>query len=287
MPRRFPVAVLVPVLAGLLTLSCLTTKNFKDPAGPLYEGHEAAPAIEEGAAAATGAVRVVTFNIAFARHMDLALSVLRDNEALRAPDILLLEEMDSAGVERLARELRLNYLYFPSAIHPMSGREFGTAILSPWPLGEARKLVLPHPAFGTRVQRAVTSGVVRRGGLRIRVYAVHLPAPGAVSADERQEQVRIITADAATSRDPVIIGGDFNGRVVGSWFTSAGFSWVTDRLPATSSALGLGFHWSYDHVFTRGLKPVAGRPASGVVDPAGASDHRPVWVLLEPTGVQK
>ena len=108
---------------------------------------------------------------------------------------------------------------------------------------------------------------------RIRVYAVHLPAPGSVNEDERQEQVQVIASDAAKSPDAVIVGGDFNGRVVGPWFRNAGFQWITDALPATSSALGLGYRWRYDHLFTRGLQAVSGRPASGAVDPAGASDH--------------
>ena len=30
--------------------------------------------------------------------------------------------------------LGLNYLYFPSGIHPQARQEYGTAILSPWPI---------------------------------------------------------------------------------------------------------------------------------------------------------
>jgi endonuclease/exonuclease/phosphatase family metal-dependent hydrolase len=282
MVRRLVVAPLVLGVA-LATLSCLTTRNFKDPDGPRYEGHHApARAVGEGAPQPEGPLRVVTFNIAFARNIDAAIRLLRDTEALRSPDVLLLQEMDSAGVEQIARGLALNHVYFPSAIHPMGDREFGTAILSTWPLSEFRKITLPHAAFGTRVIRSVTSAVVRYGALRVRVYAVHLPAPGAVSEDERREQVQIIANDAARSGDAVIVGGDFNGRVVGSWFRDAGFLWTTDKLPGTSSALGLGFRWSYDHVFTKGFEAVTGRQASGVVDPAGASDHRAVWVLLQP-----
>jgi endonuclease/exonuclease/phosphatase family metal-dependent hydrolase len=283
MVRRLVAVLGVLVVVPLATLSCLTTRNFKDPDGPRYEGNHA-PVHDtgDGTAQPAGPLRVVTFNIAFARNIDAAIRLLRDTETLRSPDVLLLQEMDSGGVERIARELALNYVYFPSAIHPMGDREYGTAILSRWPLAEYRKITLPHAAFGTRVIRSVTSAVVRYGALRIRVYAVHLPAPGAVSEDERKEQVHVVANDAAKWGDAAIIGGDFNGRVVGSWFEDAGFRWATNKLPGTSSALGLGFRWSFDHVFTKGLEPVAGRQASGVVDPAGASDHRAVWVLLQP-----
>jgi hypothetical protein len=98
-----------------------------------------------------------------------------------------------------------------------------SSVLSPWPLDEARKLLLPHAAFGTRAHRAATSAVVHRGSLRIRAVAVHLPALGAISDDERQEQVRLIIDDAARSAAAVAVGGDFNGRAAGRWFRDRGF----------------------------------------------------------------
>jgi endonuclease/exonuclease/phosphatase (EEP) superfamily protein YafD len=279
-PTRRALGIVLPVvLAALAATSCLTTRNFKDPDGPRYQGsHAPAVTAADDPGGAARPFKVVTFNIEFARHIDAALRLLR-SDTLRA-DVLLLQEMDSKGVEQIARDLQLNYVYYPSAIHPMAGHEFGTAVLSRWPLVEPRKIALPHAAFGTRVVRSVTSAVVQYGSQRIRVYAVHLPAPGAVTTEERKEQVDIIAAEATKVSDPVIVGGDFNGRVVGGWFRDAGFLWVTDRLPPTSSALGLGFRWSYDHLFTRGLEPAPAKPASGIVNPEGASDHRAVWALL-------
>jgi len=275
--RARRVAALLLAAVAALAASC-ATRNFKDPAGPRYDGHYAAAAPEPVSPAASS-WRVVTFNIAFAREIDRALALIRTSEAFHAFDILMLQEMDSAGVERIARELQLNYVYFPSAVHPKHDREFGSAILSPWPLGEYRKLPLPHAAFITNASRAATSAVVQRGGARVRAYTVHLPAPGSVHTEERKEQVEIIAKDAAGSSDPVVIGGDFNARAVGGWFRGAGFLWLTEKLPGT--ARGFGRWWSYDHVFARGLRPVTSGVAVGVVDPAGASDHRAVWVLLE------
>jgi len=280
---RRPTALLLlaVVTAGLTTSSCLSTRNFKDPAGPRYDGNYAGAAARDAAPPPpTSPLRVVTFNIAFARELDRALALIRSNVAFQGLDILMLQEMDAPGVERIAKELGLNYVYYPSAVHPKYDREFGSAILSPWPLTEYKKIPLPHAAFLTRASRAVTSAVVQRGNLRVRAYTVHLPAPGGVSYDQRQEQVRVMAADAAMSGDSVVIGGDFNGRAVGGWFRDAGFLWLTEKLPGT--ARGFGRWWSYDHVFARGLRPVASGPASGTVDPAGASDHRAVWVVLEP-----
>jgi len=268
----------VVVLLASLTGSGCATHNYLDPAGPRYEGRYAPPPATDSRVLPSDALRVVTFNIEYGRQIDRAVSLLRGNAALHGADILLLQEMDPAGVERLAHELGLNYVHFPGGVHPSSGHDFGTAILSPWPLGDARKIVLPHASFLTGLRRAVTSATVLRGSDRIRAYSVHLPAPGAVSGDERREQVRIILDDAASSADAVVIGGDFNSRSVGEWFERAGYRWLTRDLPGTSRRLGIW--WSLDHVFARGLRPGGDGETAGFAEPAGASDHRAVWVRL-------
>ena len=273
-PRRVP-AFAALILATVALAACATT-NFTDPERPRYVGAWAPVRPLE-----VQPFTIATFNIRFARHVDRALEVLRSDPALVAADVLVLQEMDSAGVERIARELRFNYVYFPSAIHPWSHREFGCAVLSPWPLDEPKKLPLPHASFVTNVRRAATLATVHRGNQRIRVVAVHLPPSGSVSDEERREQVRLLAESVASSADPVVMAGDFNGRRVGPWLTRLGFTWVTQHLPGTGRALG--HWWSYDHVFIRGLEPVTTAPASGVVDPRGASDHRAVWVKVAAT----
>ena len=281
---RFVCLVLLAVAAWLATATCAKTHNYLDPTGPKYEGSYVDPAAPTAGRSADGPIRVVTLNIEFAREIDKAIALLRDSAPLKEFDILLLQEMDAPGVERIARALHLNYVYFPSTIHPMAKHDWGTAVLAPWPLDDARKLVLPYAAFGTRARRATTSAVVHRGALRIRATAVHLPAPGAVRDEEREEQVRLIIDDAARTGDAVVVGGDFNSRAVGPVFKAGGFLWLTDKLPGTSR--GMGRWWSYDHVFARGLTAAGDGPAAGVVDPAGASDHRAVWVRLVPQNVR-
>ena len=44
MLRRLAIVLLVLVVVPLATVSCLTTKNFKEPDGPRYEGSYAPPA---------------------------------------------------------------------------------------------------------------------------------------------------------------------------------------------------------------------------------------------------
>jgi endonuclease/exonuclease/phosphatase family metal-dependent hydrolase len=279
-PGRGLVSRAAAVALALGLVACASALNYLDPAGPSYESRFAA--LGRPAPSADAPLRVVTFNIAFAREMDRALEVLEGASPLRKPDLLVLQEMDAPSVERVARALGLNSVYMPSGIHPTSRRDFGSALLSPWPLVEPRKIVLPHGARVTHLRRAIVAATLVRGSRRVRVYGVHLPAPLSISGGSRREQVRLIIEDAASSPDPVIIAGDFNSHGVGKELVAAGFTWVTRDVGTTTRWHFFGL--SYDHVFVRGLAPAGeGGPAFGVVeDNQGASDHRPVWALLAP-----
>jgi endonuclease/exonuclease/phosphatase family metal-dependent hydrolase len=111
----------------------------------------------------------------------------------------------------------------------------------------------------------------------VRVYSVHLEAPGQISAANRQRQAAVVIRDAAPySR--VIVAGDMNNHAVGQVFAWYGYRWPTRDLGST-----IRMFFSFDHVFTRGLDAVSGN--AGVVrDNQGASDHLPVWAVLEPAG---
>jgi endonuclease/exonuclease/phosphatase family metal-dependent hydrolase len=269
---------LTVVLAALVGCSCGTV-NYLDPQGPLYTGQLAATA----AAPAAGApLRVVTFNIAYALEIDRALEVLRESRPLERPDVLSLQEMDRPGVERIARELGMSWVYYPSAVHPKTDRDFGCAILSPWPLVEPGKVVLPIAATGTGIRRSAVRATVERGAERVRVYSVHLPSPLGVSDEARRRQTAVLLADAALSPDPVVIAGDLNSRGLGKELEKGGYTWVTRSIGATTRFLFFGL--SFDHIFARGLTIAAGPGAVGVVEEnRDASDHRPVWAILVPS----
>jgi endonuclease/exonuclease/phosphatase family metal-dependent hydrolase len=212
--------------------------------------------------------------------------VLRATGPLRDPDVLALQEMDAPGTERIARALGMNAVYFPSGVHPKHGRDFGCAVLSPWPLEEPRKLVLPHGARVTGLRRSAASAVVARGAQRIRVYSLHLPSPLAISGGSRREQLRLLAADAAAHPGPVVIAGDFNSHGKVEELARAGFAWVTRDVGDTARFRLLGVPLaglSYDHVLARGLRLADAADATGVVpDNRGASDHLPVFALLVP-----
>jgi len=117
---------------------------------------------------------VVSFNVEFGLRIPEAIRALQAEPALRAPDLLLLQEMDAPGVEAVARALGLNYVYYPSSVHPTYKRDIGTAVLSPWPVEDRSKVQLPHTSRLSGHARAAVAATVRVAGRPVRAYSLHL-----------------------------------------------------------------------------------------------------------------
>lgn len=262
---------LLRIAAGSLVLAgCVAhTVNLTAPDGPRFEGRYAAAAEQRDLGERR--LRVVSFNIKLARQIDRAITVLESPE-LRAADVIALQEMDDAGVERIARALSLNYVYFPGAIHPTEGRYFGPAILTPWPIDSAWKVVLPHRGSQRGQRRTATAAIVRIEGRPVRVYAVHLENQTRVTRAEHRDQAAAVVADAAGAAEPVIVAGDFNSHEIGRYFARHGYEWPTANVGRTVAL------FSWDHIFAKGLAPAG--PGGAVKQVLGASDHRPVWAAL-------
>lgn len=270
------VARLCLAAAALSGVACGTAVNYLDASGPLYETRHAPVRTTAGPG-----FRVATFNIEYAIHVDRAIKVLQDSPELKDLDLLALQEMDAPGVESIAEALGLNSLYIPSGVEPKTGRELGSALLSPWPLIEPRKVPLPHGARGTGLRRAAAGATLLRAGSRMRVYSVQFPSPLAVSGGSRRDEADTLLADAADSTDPVLIAGDFNSHGIGKRFVEGGYAWLTKDVGHTLSEVGV-LRLSYDHIFIKGLRVAAVVPSAGVVrDNQKASDHHPVWAVLD------
>ena len=260
------------ILAAALIIGCAPTTNLLNPSSPRFSGDYATAIVDP---AASAPLRIVTFNIKLARRIDRAIEVLR-NDSLRDADILALEEMDDAGVDRIARALRLNYVYYPGSIHPTDHKYFGPAILSRWPIEQSWKLLLPHEGRIRHQRRTATGAIVRIGDQRVRVYAVHLETPFRVSEKAREDQVRTVLSDASGFDGPVVIAGDFNGYGVGPFLVRHGYRWLTARVGTTIS------YFSWDHIFVRHMSPSRPFSAGVVRQVRGASDHHPVWAVAVP-----
>jgi endonuclease/exonuclease/phosphatase family metal-dependent hydrolase len=250
-----------------LLSACATAQNYPDATGPRYHGEFAGQNLAP-------AIKVVTLNLKYAQHVATAIQLLREVPALRDADVIALQEMDDAGTSAIARALSLNYVYYPGAVHPKTGRDFGDALLSRWPIESDVKLLLPHPGRFRHMQRIAVGATVRVRDMPLRCYSVHLETPGAVSGGQRRDQAAAVVNDAAGFQR-VVVAGDFNNQnIVAAAFQAAGYHWITKGEPHTIS------HFRWDHVFTRGLR-LRDVASTGVVqDSQGVSDHKPVWAEL-------
>jgi endonuclease/exonuclease/phosphatase family metal-dependent hydrolase len=251
-------------------LGCATGRNYPDPNGPRYSG---GPAVAADTGAGNGvALKVVSFNIEYGIRMDSAIAVLAGDPALRNADVLLLQEMDAKGTERVADTLGMWYVYYPSVFRYNTHRDLGNAILSRWPIIEDRKLILPHLARITHGQRAATAATIRVGDAPVRVYSLHLGTMAGLAPAARRDQLKEVLADA--KRYPrVIIGGDLNDPGIAGIARDVGYAWPTQHGPATTEIGRL------DHILLKGLRSPDSAAAGTVLDVRGASDHRPVWAI--------
>ena len=260
----------VVALALACAAGCATARNYSDPSGPVLVGSVVSPP------RASAELRVVSFNIQFARHVDRAIDLLTRPGPLKDADVLVLQEMDAPGTESLARALRMNHVYVPSAVHPQSHRDFGVAILSPWPLEDARKLLLPHRHRLRKMNKSAAAATVRAPIGAIRVVAVHLETVFGGSGRVRRDQARAVAAAEAAWTGPLVIAGDFNGTEAAHELVQIGFTWLTRDVHDTAGPFDL------DHIVVRGLCANRVPPAAKAPDPTKASDHLPVWTTVVP-----
>jgi endonuclease/exonuclease/phosphatase family metal-dependent hydrolase len=264
-------AVRVAAFLVLLGLAgCATGRNYSDPAGPRFAGQFAGVPAERP-------IRVVSYNVKYGRNVTGAAALLRGDVRLKDADVIALQEMDETGVECLARTLGLNYVYYPAAVHPADHRNFGNAILSPWPIEDDVKIPLPHLGRFRRMQRIAVAATVRvRGDVPVRVFSVHFETPVSAGAAAKRDQARTIV-DHAQGYPRVLVAGDFNGRgFIESVFTPVGFRWLTRDVGRTIS------RFSWDHLLARGLRPLGCASVGSVPNALKVSDHIPVWAELTP-----
>ena len=272
MKRIYPVIALG---ASVLLQSCASVVNFMDQDGPVYKGSYAQVQYAD-----TTEIKVVSYNIAWAEKVELAIKELREFQNLRQADIVLLQEMDMVSVDRMAKELGYNYIYHPGSVHNMHDKDIGNAILSKWELSDAKKIIFPHKQSWNDRIRTATVATVNVNGKRVRAYNVHT-ATVLMKEAKQLDQLESVVDDVTDEFDYVVVGGDFNTARPGSvgrvkkLFAGAGFERATEKAGFTARAFGL-FPFTLDHIYTKGLDVVE----CGKVEGAAASDHLPLWTTL-------
>jgi endonuclease/exonuclease/phosphatase family metal-dependent hydrolase len=266
---RHPVAAALALV--LAATACHTGVNYVDAERPRYT--RAAPAgTTTHTLTTTRTLRIASFNIERAMRVDTAVAVMEAHPELRDADVLLLQEMDDRGAQRVAEALGMGYVYYPGTLSLKTHRDFGNAVLSRWPIVEDAKILLPHLGLVGRLQRTATAATLDVDGTRVRVYSVHLGTMINVTAGARRGQLQTVITDAETYPH-VVLGGDLNSHGVGTVAVEHGFAWPTKDGPPTTR---LG---RWDHIFLKGLSRPGSADAGTVLDVQGASDHRAVWAV--------
>lgn len=229
----------------------------------------------------SGVIRVVTWNIQFGIAAEAAANSLISHKALNGADILLLQEMDEAGTALIAERVGLSYVFAAASTHPKSGRDFGNAILSPWPLDDAAVVDLPHKSSVQGQPRIAVRATASIGPHEVDTFSVHTEVPTLRSSKRMEQFATVATAAAVWNSNMLLIGGDFNT------VTRRGIEAMVERLEtigvtrvSTDAGTTLrrgGREFTLDHVFARGLPPLD----SGVVAGLEASDHRPLWARFQ------
>jgi endonuclease/exonuclease/phosphatase family metal-dependent hydrolase len=201
------------------------------------------------------------------------------------PDVVLLQEVDH-GVARSSYHRQVDVLgellgmhhraWFPN-VKVRGGGEYGNAILSRYPLVEARNVDL---TVAPKKRRSVLHGAVRvrHDGVdrTVHVYNMHL----GLAEYERRIQIQTFLDShpfaGMHEHTPVIVGGDLNdvwGRAA-SLLAPGGFRSWARRLrtfPAWAPMRGL------DGIFVRGALDLLGVHRGEIELARRASDHRPLY----------
>jgi endonuclease/exonuclease/phosphatase (EEP) superfamily protein YafD len=245
--------------------------NYEDPELPKFEGRYSV-----GLPQFEGVLTAVSYNIDFGVFVEEAIE---DMAHMPQPDVVMLQEMDEDGTDKIAQAMKLDYIYYPASVH-RHNKNFGNAVLSRWPILQTQKLILPrrHPA--NKQMRIATKAKLDVEGTAVCVYCVHTEVY-LTSRQYRRDQIQAITGDILNAGEHVIVGGDFNTvrrtsirRLVG-YFDALGFIRASKGVGPTIKKLRVSPS-AADHIFARGMRVIdAGRQKE-----CNGSDHYPIWVQL-------
>jgi endonuclease/exonuclease/phosphatase family metal-dependent hydrolase len=267
-----------PALAAALALSCFTvSQNYNHPDGPKSIGRHSGPPPPF-----TGSLKVVSYNIRYGRNIEEAIRELVSIPQLMDVDVLLLQEMDPMGVRAIAEKLRLNYVYYPSALYRNSEQSFGNAVLSPWPITKHMKIVLPHENPVRKMNRNAVFATLKIADFELLAVSAHTGL-FILGSEKRLDQVGAVVDHIGRTSPYVVVGGDFNTesqytvRETERRFRQAGFTVATKGIGPTAKGDPLGiFEFAMDYIFVKGFSV----EATGKAEEAEASDHLPVWATL-------
>lgn len=234
---------------------------------------------------------VVTFNIHSARTHDGRVDLAAVAHALKTwdADIVLLQEVDRGRAwsrridmpASLAQQLG-RYWTFGNNVQRSATNQYGTAILSRYPITSSTNTALPRP--GDTQQRGLLHATIDVDGTELSVYDTHLQN---ASTTARAAQIAAITPILAADDGPTVFGGDLNAGP-GSSVIAAARAVMTDSWAEVGTGSGATVPAAnprvrIDYLFHRNGSGVRLRPLQSAVLSSGISDHRAVWVRYQLT----
>jgi endonuclease/exonuclease/phosphatase family metal-dependent hydrolase len=259
-------------VAAIVLAGCAQMYNYLEQETPRFSGSFAV--VQPGT---PEVITIASYNIKLGDEVERALAELTSHAEVNGAEILLLQEMDEAGTERIARTLAYNYVYYPASVHTATDRNFGNAVLSRYPIVSDNKILLPHGNFTRGQRRIAVRALVEFESTCVQVVSVHTENLS-LSIEKRLEQVQALLDVIPASPHLAIVGGDFNtieapaASSTVSMFKEKGFEWVSESAGATASFAVIDVQ--SDHVFTRGFNEIR----AGHIEEANASDHKPIWI---------
>jgi endonuclease/exonuclease/phosphatase family metal-dependent hydrolase len=240
----------------------------------------------------------ISYNIRWrsGKELEQIINWLKDRRG-SAPMIVGLQEVDRAktrsdrvnNAKQIADALGMYYAWTApgptGADTPkVTEEETGVELLSPYPLTEVTRIILPNLGPGGR-QRIAIAATLKVRDTSIRVYSVHGETRLPIAKKIEQLRAVLTDLDRFPKRMPAAVLGDFNTwelpavQGIRELFTAAGF---TTPLPDDEStfyrkALMFDVRLKLDWIWLRGFTP----QSYGIDRKLTVSDHFPLWTTVK------
>ncbi|MDQ1128674.1 endonuclease/exonuclease/phosphatase family protein [Microbacterium sp. SORGH_AS_0888] len=234
---------------------------------------------------------IVSYNIQHAQGADGMVDLERVAQVLEdsGAEVIGLQEVDRHFGARteyvdqaawLAQRLGMSYCYSANLdLDPEAGqterRQYGTTILSAYPMDDCENTLLPNHPGGE--QRGLAQADVRVRGVELRVFNTHLTHQ---SEQGRLDQAAVLNEKAASAGMPAVLVGDLNSQP-----DSAEYDVFTQVLSDAWPVVGDGPGYTFDSANPReridyALTSSEVTPIAAEVIATTTSDHMPLKTVV-------
>jgi endonuclease/exonuclease/phosphatase family metal-dependent hydrolase len=222
---------------------------------------------------------LATYNIHRAVGTDHRFAPNRVAAVLRevSADIIALQEvpLGGAGMPNVLKILQkaTGFVAVEGFTHSVSGRRYGNAVLSRYPVVATRKIDI---SFGSREPRGALDADISCHGHPLRIIATHLGLRPA----ERHDQIRKLLQVFDTDQMPVVLMGDVN-----EWFVwGKSLRWLVSHFQAVPAPATFPSRWpifALDRIWIRPRHRLVHVEVHATPLARVASDHLPLIAHIE------